>query len=60
MGYFLLYEGMLESVLIARDKYLKNGGCLLPDRCLLHLVGISDSGLTHIFIKTFEKRKSIM
>ncbi|EEB10725.1 protein arginine N-methyltransferase, putative [Pediculus humanus corporis] len=45
MGYFLLYEGMLESVLIARDKYLKNGGCLLPDRCLLHLVGISDSDM---------------
>ena len=26
MGYFLLYEGMLPSVLAARDKWLKPGG----------------------------------
>jgi hypothetical protein len=26
MGYFLLYESMLDSVIIARDKYMKPGG----------------------------------
>jgi protein arginine N-methyltransferase 1 len=32
MGYFLLYESMLDSVLWARDKYLAKGGKMLPDR----------------------------
>lgn len=32
MGYFLTYESMLDSVLFARDKYLKAGGKMLPDR----------------------------
>ncbi|KAK8731020.1 hypothetical protein OTU49_007756, partial [Cherax quadricarinatus] len=42
MGYFLLFEGMLDSVLYARDKHLANGGLLLPSRCTLHLVGMED------------------
>ena len=33
MGYFLLYESMLDTVLYARDKYLnKETGKMLPDR----------------------------
>ena len=32
MGYFLLYEGMLDTVITARDKYLAPGGTLLPNR----------------------------
>ncbi|CAN1813566.1 Probable protein arginine N-methyltransferase 3 [Linum perenne] len=39
MGYCLLYETMLGSVLYARDKWLKPGGAILPDTatmvCLL-------------------------
>lgn len=31
MGYCLLYESMLISVLYARDKWLKPGGAVLPD-----------------------------
>ncbi|KAJ4815567.1 Protein arginine N-methyltransferase 1 [Rhynchospora pubera] len=31
MGYCLLYESMLSSVLYARDHYLKPGGAILPD-----------------------------
>lgn len=31
MGYCLLYESMLSSVLMARDKWLKPGGAILPD-----------------------------
>lgn len=38
MGYFLLFEGMLDSVIHARDKYLKTGGIILPNRCTINLV----------------------
>jgi protein arginine N-methyltransferase 3 len=30
MGYALLYESMLDSVLVARDRFLKPGGLLAP------------------------------
>lgn len=42
MGYFLLFEGMLDSVINARDKFLKPGGLLLPNRCNLSLVALGD------------------
>lgn len=42
MGYFLLFEGMLDSVIWARNKYLKHDGVLMPNRCSIYLVGISD------------------
>lgn len=31
MGYCLLYESMLSSVIFARDRWLKPGGAVLPD-----------------------------
>jgi type I protein arginine methyltransferase len=37
MGFYLLHEGMLDSVLMARDKFLKPNGLLFPDRCVLYL-----------------------
>lgn len=43
MGYFLLFEGMLDSVIYARDRYLKPGGHLLPNRCTISLVGSGDT-----------------
>ncbi|GFE55113.1 histone arginine methyltransferase PRMT1 [Babesia ovis] len=43
MGYFLLYENMLESVLYCRDKWLKPGGLLFPDRARLYLSAIEDA-----------------
>ncbi|KAG8915287.1 type I protein arginine N-methyltransferase Rmt1 [Tulasnella sp. 408] len=42
MGYFLLYESMLDTVLLARDKYLKNDGLLFPDVCTMYLAAIED------------------
>jgi len=42
MGYFLLYEAMLNTVLYARDKYLANDGLILPDRVTLNMVAIED------------------
>lgn len=42
MGYFLLYESMLDTVLYARDKYLVKGGLILPDKCSMYIAGIED------------------
>lgn len=42
MGYFLLYEGMLDSVLYARDKWLAPGGMLFPDKARIWLSAIED------------------
>ena len=42
MGYFLLYESMLDTVLYARDKWLAPGGALLPGRCSLRVAAIED------------------
>lgn len=42
MGYFLLYESMLDTVLYARDKYLVEGGLILPDKCQMYVAGIED------------------
>ncbi|CAG7734241.1 unnamed protein product [Allacma fusca] len=36
MGFYLLHESMLESVLYARDKYLVPGGLLFPNRARLY------------------------
>ncbi len=33
MGYALLYESMLDSVLDARDRFLKPGGVMAPSQC---------------------------
>ena len=43
MGYFLLFESMLDTVLYARDRYLVPGGLILPDKCSLHLAGLEDA-----------------
>ena len=41
-GYALLYETMLNSVLIARDKYLVPGGLLFPDKANMYICAIED------------------
>lgn len=42
MGYFLLYESMLETVLWARDRYLAPGGLMFPDKAVLYMCAIED------------------
>lgn len=42
MGYFLLYEGMLDTVLYARDKWLAPDGIVMPDKAILYLTAIED------------------
>ena len=40
MGYFLLRESMLDSVLVARDKFLKPGGALYPSHANMYMTAI--------------------
>ena len=42
MGYFLLYESMLDTVLYARDKYLASDGLIFPDKATIYMAGIED------------------
>jgi len=42
MGYFLLYESMLDTVLYARDKWLNPDGYILPDRATISIAAIED------------------
>ena len=50
MGYCLLYESMLETVLYARDKWLARDGMLFPDRATLFVAGIEVVNVNHFFI----------
>lgn len=42
MGYCLLYESMLNTVLYARDKYLAPGGSIYPDEAIMYISAIED------------------
>jgi len=43
MGYCLLYESMLNTVIFARDKWLAPNGILLPDKATLNICAIEDA-----------------
>ena len=44
MGYFLLYESMLDTVIWARDKYLNpESGLIFPDKAELRMAAIEDA-----------------
>ncbi|KAI9638963.1 S-adenosyl-L-methionine-dependent methyltransferase [Dioszegia hungarica] len=45
MGYALLYESMLDSVLYARDHFMKEGGLMAPSQTAMKLVGITGERL---------------
>lgn len=45
MGFYLLHEGMLDSVIVARDKHLKPGGKMFPETASLYSCPCSVSGL---------------
>ncbi|WEW54948.1 Ribosomal protein arginine N-methyltransferase rmt3 [Emydomyces testavorans] len=42
MGYCLLFEAMLDSVLFARDRYLAPQGLMVPSHATLRIAPISD------------------
>jgi len=43
MGYCLLYESMLQTVIFARDKWLKPDGILMPDKSSIYITSIEDA-----------------
>lgn len=43
MGYMLLYESMLSSVITARDRWLKPGGLILPSHAMLYMAPVTHS-----------------
>lgn len=64
MGYFLLFESMLDSLIFARDKYLNKNGIILPNECNLFISGVSDTGsinntIVYRFIMRLYKRYSV-
>ena len=56
MGYALLYESMLDSVLVARDCWLRKDGrgLIFPDQASLYLVAIEDGDYKDEKIKFWE------
>mmetsp|Transcript_6039 Transcript_6039/g.17454 ORF Transcript_6039/g.17454 Transcript_6039/m.17454 type:complete len:209 (+) Transcript_6039:3-629(+) len=45
MGYFLLYESMLDTVLYARDKWLVKDGIIFPDKAVMYLGAVEDGNV---------------
>lgn len=45
MGYCLLFESMLDSVFFARDKWLKPGGLLFPDKATLYIAATNSKNV---------------
>lgn len=43
MGYFLMYEARLSEVVMARDKWLKPGGLVFPDRAKIYSAMMEDA-----------------
>ncbi|CDR98785.1 hypothetical protein, partial [Sporisorium scitamineum] len=55
MGYFLLYENMLPSVLVARDRYLHpTTGILAPNRMTMHLAAFESPTLLQNKLKFWD------
>lgn len=48
MGYFLLYESMLDTVLFARDKWLTpHNGIIFPDKAVMYICAMEDAQVKH-------------
>ncbi|MEQ2240584.1 Protein arginine N-methyltransferase 8-B [Ilyodon furcidens] len=56
MGYCLFYESMLNTVIFARDKWLKPGGLMFPDRAALYVVAIEDRQYKDFKIHCFKHK----
>jgi len=54
MGYFLLYESMLNTVLFARDKWLKPDGIVFPDKAVMYLCAVEDQQMKYQRIDFWE------
>ena len=41
MGFYLLHESMLTTIIKARDRWLKPFGCMLPSEAIIYLSPVS-------------------
>ncbi|KDO33489.1 hypothetical protein SPRG_02297 [Saprolegnia parasitica CBS 223.65] len=57
MGYFLLRESMFDSVIVARDRWLKPGGALYPSHAQMYIAPL---GLEQTALKRFSEFSSAM
>lgn len=48
MGYFLIYERMIDSIIFARNKFLRPNGLMLPDKAVMYVRATSN-------LKQYEK-----
>lgn len=48
MGYFLLRESMLDSLVRARDRWLAPGGLMFPSRCTMMWGLINDEQVEYV------------
>ena len=44
MGYFLLFENMLPSVIDARKRFLKEDGFMIPSEGRIYIAGVEWTG----------------
>lgn len=51
MGYFLLRESMVESVLYARDRWLRPGGVMYPSSAQLMIAAFEEAGLIEYLVE---------
>jgi len=42
MGYFLIYERMIDSIIKARDWFLKEDGLMMPDKAVMRVQAYSN------------------
>ena len=45
MGYMLLYESMLDTVIFARDKWLVPNGIVFPDKAVMYIAALEDGNV---------------
>eukprot|EP00746_Dinoflagellata_sp_MGD_P043485 gnl/MRDRNA2_/MRDRNA2_20560_c0_seq1.p1 gnl/MRDRNA2_/MRDRNA2_20560_c0~~gnl/MRDRNA2_/MRDRNA2_20560_c0_seq1.p1 ORF type:complete len:290 (-),score=36.90 gnl/MRDRNA2_/MRDRNA2_20560_c0_seq1:406-1275(-) len=58
MGFLLFRENMFDSVLVARDRWLKPGGVMYPSRAQLHLASLDNSEFTDQRVREIEAAMS--
>lgn len=51
MGFYLLHESMLDSVVHARDKFLRSGGLMFPDTAQIYAAPCSVPDLFKDYIE---------
>jgi len=54
MGYFLVYERMIDSVIFARDRLLNEGGLMLPDKATMYAKPFCDEAAHNKFFNFWD------